>query len=227
MTRIILTTCATTMLLVASGWNARQSAAQQPPGGEQPTQAMSFFVTSVGSGKGGDLGGLTGADAHCHALAKAAGAGNKTWRAYLSTQGPNAVNARDRIGKGPWYNARGRMVARDLAHLHGDTLDLARVGNSISLATVLTENGEPVPTTPNQHDILTGSQPDGRAYSDAADHTCQNWTSSATGSAQVGHYDRRGATFISWNSAHPSRGCSMPALAESGGTGLLYCFATD
>ena len=195
---------------------------------------FSFFITSEGSGKGADLGGLAGADAHCKKLAGAVGAGAKTWRAYLSTQavdGQPAVNARDRIGQGPWHNTRGALVARDLAHLHGDTLELARVGNAVSWSTAFNEKNEPVNRAgdkPNQHDVLTGSQPDGRAYADAADHTCKNYTSSAAqGSAQVGHFDRTGGNSISWNSAHPSRGCGQENLVSTGGAGLFYCFAAD
>jgi hypothetical protein len=209
---------------------AQQSPA--PPGqtaASPPRAPMTFFVTSAGLGKGANLGGLSGADAHCQALAVAAGAGDRIWRAYLSTQGPNAVNARDRIGKGPWHNARGQAIARDLEHLHGDTLDLARVGNTLTKVTAVSEKGEPIKgvgDTPNQHDILTGTQPDGRAYTDAADHTCNNWTSDSTGAAQVGHFDRMGGGNISWNSVHPSRGCSQEALAGSGGAGLFYCFAS-
>src|SRR5689334_22559609 len=198
-------------------------AAQNPPagGGGQgrgaaPTpQPMSFFVTSVGIGNGANLGGLTGADAHCQKLAAESGregAASKTWHAYLSTQGAGAVNARDRIGNGPWYNSRGAMIAQNLGHLHGDTIEQARLGNNLSRSTVLTEkqttiNG--VGDNPNQHDILTGSQPDGRAYTDTADHTCGNWTSAAdgSGSAQLGHFDRTGGGYTSWNSAHPSLVC--------------------
>ena len=165
-------------------------AAPQGRGAQGPPQPMSFFVTSRPIGKGANLGGLAGADAHCQALATAAGAGDRTWHAYLSTQGPNAVNARDRIGEGPWYNAKGQRIAQNLAELHGDTLDLARLGNSVTRVTAMSEKGEPingVGATPNQHDMLTGSQPDGRAFTDAADHTCSNWTSeAATGSAQLG-----------------------------------------
>lgn len=203
-----------------------QPAAPQGRGG--PPQPMSFFVTSAGPGKGGNLGGLAGADAHCQSLAAAAGAGDRTWHAYLSTQGPNAVNARDRIGKGPWYNARGASVARDLEHLHGDTLDLARMGNTLTKATALSEKGEPIKgvgDTPNQHDILTGSQLDGRAYTDTADHTCNNWTSEDAGSAQVGHHDRTGGPGTSWNSVHATKGCSQAGLVSTGGAGLFYCFA--
>ena len=201
----------------------------QPQGrGNQPAQPMSFFVTSVGLGKGANLGGLQGADAHCQALAAAAGAGDRTWRAYLSTQGANAVSARDRIGKGPWFNARGQSVARDLEHLHGDTLDLARMGNTLTRATALSEKGEPIKGVgdkPNEHDILTGSQLDGRAYTDSADHTCNNWTSEDAGSAQVGHHDRTGGPGTSWNSVHATKGCSQQALVGTGGAGLFYCFA--
>ncbi|BBJ00500.1 hypothetical protein FGKAn22_21920 [Ferrigenium kumadai] len=197
-----------------------------------PVQPLSFFVTSQPVGKGADLGGLAGADAHCQKLAEAAGAGKRVWHAYLSTQAANgqpAVNARDRIGSGPWYNVRGVQVARDVAHLHGDVIESARLGNNLSRTTALTEKNEPVKGAgdkPNEHDILTGSQPDGRAYTDAADHTCGNYTSSAAeGSAQVGHFDRTGGGNISWNSAHGSRGCSQESLVKTGGAGLLYCFA--
>ena len=203
--------------------------APQGRGTQAPPQPMSFFVTSRGLGKGANLGGLAGADAHCQALASAAGAGDRTWHAYLSTQGPNAVSARDRIGEGPWYNAKGQRIAQNLAELHGDTLDLARLGNSVTRVTAISEKGDPVNgvgATPNQHDMLTGSQPDGRAYTDTADHTCSNWTSdAATGSAQLGHHDRAGGTNISWNSTHASRGCGQENLVSTGGAGLFYCFA--
>jgi hypothetical protein len=205
-----------------------QAPAQQPA--NQQRQPMTFFITSVGVGNGANLGGLAGADAQCQKLAAAAGAGNQTWRAYLSTSaadGKPAVNARDRIGNGPWYNAKGTMVARDLAQLHGDTLDLARTGNLITKANALTEKSEMVNGVgdkPNTHDILTGSQPDGRAYTDGADHTCKNWTSNGDGTAQLGHSDRNGGG-VSWNSAHPSRGCSQENLVATGGNGLFYCFA--
>ena len=192
---------------------------------------MSFFVTSVGKGDGANLGGLAGADAHCQLLAAAAGRGNVTWHAYLSTQGPNAVNARDRIGNGPWFNARGQQVAANVAQLHGDTIEQARIGNALGKQLSLTEKGaivNGVGDTPNTHDILTGSQPDGRAYTDAADHTCGNWTSNgATGIAQLGHSDKQGGGGGSWNSQHPSRGCSQPNLVSTGGAGLLYCFAVN
>ncbi len=197
---------------------------------KQARAPMTFFITSTGSGNGANLGGLAGADAHCQKLAAAVGAGDKTWRAYLSTSaadGKPAVNARDRIGAGPWHNAKGTMVARDLAHLHGDTLDLARLGNLFTKNNVITEKGDlvnGVGDKPNMHDILTGTQPDGRAYTDGADHTCKNWTSSGEGTAQVGHHDRNGGG-ISWNSTHPSRGCSQENLVGTGGAGLFYCFA--
>ena len=191
---------------------------------------MSFFVSSAGSGKGADLGGLEGADRICRTLAEAAGAGGRTWRAYLSTQGAGAVNARDRIGSGPWVNAKGVVIAKDLAELHG--------ANNLTKQTALTEKGEVVNgrgDTPNMHDILTGSKPDGTAFGDDADRTCANWTSSGKGAAMVGHSDRTGldesAPAKSWNSSHPSRGpgggCSQDDLKSTGGAGLLYCFAAD
>jgi len=195
---------------------------------------LSFFVTSEGIGQGADLGGLTGADAHCQKLATAVGAGGKTWHAYLSTQavdGQPAVNARDRIGQGPWYNVKGAAVAKSVADLHGDSLDAARLGNNLSRTTALTEKGESIKGAgdkPNQHDILTGSQTDGTAYADGADHSCKNFTSStAEGSAQVGHFDRTGGGNTSWNSAHGSKGCGQENLISTGGAGLFYCFATD
>ena len=187
---------------------------------------MSFFVTSTGSGKGGDLGGLQGADRLCQSLASAAGAGGRTWHAYLSTTGPGGVNARDRIGRGPWQNAKGVVIANDLAQLHG--------ANNLTKQTALTERGEVVNgrgDTPNQHDILTGSQPDGTAIAGSADTTCGNWTKSGEGAAMLGHSDRTGldesAPAKSWNSSHQSRGCSVDALKSTGGDGRLYCFAAD
>lgn len=200
-------------------------AAQQPPA----PQPMGFFVTSVGLGNGANLGGLAGADKHCQALATAAGS-KKTFRAYLSTQGDGAVNARDRIGKGPWYNAKGQPIATDVGHLHGDTLEQARRGNNLTKVTALSENGQTVNGVgdkPNQHDILTGSQLDGTAFPAGQDRTCRNWTSNAEGSAQVGHHDRMGGGATSWNSIHPSKGCSQDNLVATGGAGLLYCFAID
>jgi hypothetical protein len=200
---------------------------------QAPQHPMSFFVTSVGLGKGADLGGLAGADAHCQALASAAGAGNKTWRAYLSTQAKNgqpAVNARDRIGTGPWYNAKGQPISDTQSELHGDTLIEAQRGSNLFKMSALTEKGNVVNgfgDMPNTHDMLTGSQPDGRAYTDGADHTCNNWTSSGAGSAQLGHSDRTGGGNRSWNSAHASRGCSQQDLVATGGAGLYYCFAIN
>ena len=188
--------------------------------------AMSFFVTSAGSGKGGDLGGLEGADAHCAMLAKAAGSKKKQWRAYLSTEadGERGISARDRIGQGPWYNAKGVLIAKNITELH-------LYNKTILKETALNEKGEIVNgrgDKPNLHDMLTGSMDDGTAYfPDAEDHTCNNWTSSDAGSAQVGHHDRHGGGNLSWTSAHPSRGCSMEALAKTGGAGLFYCFAAD
>ena len=204
--------------------------AQAP--GPQP-HPMSFFVTSVGLGKGGDLGGLAGADAHCQQLAAAVGGGNKTWRAYLSTQarpGQPAVNARDRIGTGPWYNSKRVPISETQSELHGDTLIEAQRGSNLFKQTALNEKGEVVNgfgDMPNRHDMLTGSQPDGRAYTDNADHTCNNWTSSGMGSAQLGHSDRTGGGNTSWNSAHASRGCGQPDLVATGGAGLYYCFAVN
>ena len=204
--------------------------AQQP---KAPPPPMTFFVTSVGVGNGANLGGLAGADKHCQQLATAAGAGNRTWHAYLSTSasgGQAAVNARDRIGQGPWHNAKGGRVAQNLADLHGDTLEQARLGNTLTKATALTEKGEPVKgvgDNPNQHDMLTGSQTDGRAYTDSADHTCRNWTNNGEGTAQLGHFDRTGGPGTSWNSVHPSAGCSQESLIKTGGAGLFYCFAAN
>ncbi len=198
---------------------------------QAPAQPMSFFVTSVGLGDGANLGGLAGADAHCQSLAAAVGRGDSTWRAYLSTQGPGAVNGRDRIGNGPWYASGGRRRAsQNVGELHGDTIEQARIGNALGKVISLTEKGEPVNGVgdiPNQHDILTGSQPDGRAYTDGMDHTCNNWTSNGEGSAQVGHSDKQGGNNGSWNSSHPSRGCSQANLVGTGGAGLFYCFATN
>jgi hypothetical protein len=190
---------------------------------------MSFFVTSAGSGNGANLGGLAGADAICQKLATAAGS-TKTFHAYLSTQGPGAVNARDRIGSGPWFNARGARIAMGLADLHGDTAEQARLGNNLTKQTALTETGampKGVGDQPNEHDMLTGSQTDGRAYTDGMDHTCNNWTSSDMGTAQLGHFDRQGGGNTSWNSAHASRGCSQMALVGTGGAGHFYCFAIN
>jgi hypothetical protein len=218
---------ATCVMMLLSTSLAR---AQAP--GPQPFP-MRFFITSVPIGNGGDLGGLEGADAHCQKLAAAVGSGNKTWHAYLSTQarpGQPAVNARDRIGQGPWHNSKKLPIAADLAELNGDTIELARLGSNLFKQSALNEKGELINgagDTPNRHDMLTGSQTDGRAYADSADHTCNNWTSSGAGSAQVGHSDRTGAGNTSWNSAHPTRGCSQEALISTGGVGLFYCFAIN
>jgi hypothetical protein len=197
------------------------------------TGPMSFFISSTGSGKGADLGGLAGADALCQRLATSAGAGAKTWRAYLSvsptfasatTPAVPAINARDRIGNGPWYNAKGMLIARDVAHLHN--------GNNLGKDTALDEKGNVVKgrgDTPNEHDILTGSRADGTAFAPQTDTTCKAWTSSTEGSAIVGHHDRTGPLpenwAKSWNFSHQSVGCSQEALVRTGGSGRLYCFA--
>jgi hypothetical protein len=195
--------------------------------GQAQQAETSFFITSVGSGKGGDLGGLAGADQHCQLLAQKAGSTGKTWHAYLSTQGAGAANAKDRIGRGPWQNAKGVVIAKDVAELHGK--------NNLSKQTALTEKGEMVNgrgDTPNMHDILTGSQPDGTAFAAGEDRTCGNWTSSTKGAAMVGHHDRQGLrdddASKSWNSSHASRGpdggCSQNDLKSTGGNGMFYCF---
>jgi hypothetical protein len=204
--------------------------------GAQAQQAdMTFFVTSVGSGKGGDLGGLEGADKHCQTLAAGVGAGNKTWRAYLSTQAPklsdpNFVNARDRIGTGPWQNAKGVVIAKSVEDLHS-------ASNNLTKQTALDEKGQPVNSRadkPNKHDMLTGSRPDGTAFPGAPfpDMTCSNWTNGgADGSAMLGHHDRAGPNSsswaTSWNSAHPTLGCSQEKVRPTGGDGLFYCFAAQ
>src|SRR5262245_17394795 len=215
--------------LVVSAQNPpAQAPAGQGRGG--PPQPMSFFITSVGKGDGANYGGLAGADAYCQQLAESAGRGGVTWHAYLSTQGAGAVNARDRIGNGPWFNARGGRIGQSVAELHGDTIEQARMGVALGKQISLNEKGAPVNgvgDTPNQHDILTGSQPDGRAYTDTNDHTCGNWSSNGRGTAQLGHSDKQGGGNGSWNSAHPSRGCSQPDLVATGGAGLLYCFAVN
>jgi hypothetical protein len=217
----------------ATGWAICGAAALALACGSeaQAQDEISFFVTSVGPGNGADLGGLEGADQYCQQLAEAAGAGGRTWRAYLSTQeagGDPAINARDRIGEGPWQNAQGVVIAADLEELHGD--------NNLTKETALDERGEMVNgrgDSPNRHDILTGSQPDGTAFAGSEDRTCGNWTASgAEGAAMVGHHDRMGlrddAPSRSWNSSHPSRGgCSQEALRGTGGDGLFYCFAAD
>lgn len=189
---------------------------------------FSFFITSEGTGEGADLGGLQGADEHCQSLASAAGAEDREWRAYLSTQtadGKADIHARDRIGGGPWYNVNGDLIANNVEELHGEAAELSK-------DTALNEKGETVNgrgDSPNQHDILTGAQLDGTAFDDGSDHTCRNWTSSGEGSAQVGHHDRTGGgpNPTSWNSAHGSRGCSQENLVSTGGNGYFYCFAAD
>jgi hypothetical protein len=215
---IVLAFTAAAVVGLAGGAAAQQS-------------SMSFFVTSVGLAKGADLGGLDGADKHCQQLAQAAGAGGRTWRAYLSTQaagGQPAVNARDRIGTGPWQNAKGTVVAKDLEELHG--------ANNLTKQTALTEKGDVVNgrgDTPNKHDALTGTQTDGKAFPPNEDRTCKNWTSSTQGAAMVGHIDRQGLqdndVARSWNASHASRGpdggCSQADLRSTGGDGLFYCFA--
>ena len=223
-----------TTTLAARAQSAASASAAAASAPRALPRDFSFFLTSQPIGQGGNLGGLAGADAHCQKLAAAVGFGQRTWRAYLSTQaadGAPAVNARDRIGTGPWTNARGAVIARDIAQLHGDTIELAQLGNNLSKATVYTETGETRPgfgDKPNEHDVITGSQPDGRAYADDADHTCRNYTSSASdASTQLGHFDRAGGGNTSWNSAHKSRGCSQDNLVSTGGAGLLYCFAAS
>jgi hypothetical protein len=216
-------------LLAVAGLSAVAGCANIQPGAKN----MTFFVTSVGSGKGGDLGGLEGADRHCQSLAASAGAGDRVWRAYLSTQAPkladpNFVNARDRIGPGPWHNFNGELIARNVEELHSST-------NNLTKLTALDEKGQMVngrTERPNKHDILTGSRPDGTAFPGAPfpDMTCGNWTKSGNdGSAMTGHHDRAGpldaAWATSWNSAHPTLGCSQERVRPTGGDGLFYCFA--
>jgi hypothetical protein len=219
--RTSIRVCAASIVLVALG--CVSAPAQQ--------STLTFFVTSTGSGKGADLGGLTGADQHCQQLASAVGAGARTWRAYLSASasgGTPAVNARDRIGGGPWQNAKGVVIAKDVGELHG--------ANNLTKQTALTEKGDVVNgrgDTPNMHDMLTGSQPDGTAFAGGDDRTCGNWTRSGSeGAAMLGHHDRQGLTedppAKSWNSSHPSRGgCSQEALKSTGSNGLFYCFAVN
>jgi hypothetical protein len=218
------------LAVVLSAGSVVGQAQQAPP----QAPAMTFFVTSTGPGKGADLGGLDGADRQCQTLAQSAGAGSKTWRAYLSTQAAGnapAVNARDRIGPGPWQNFKGDVVAQSVDDLHSDN-------NKLSAQTSLTERGTMVAGmgyTPNYHDALTGSQADGRAFPTGEDKTCHNWTTSAQGAAMLGHIDRRGlrddAASKSWNASHLSRGpdggCSQNDLRSTGGNGLLYCFAAQ
>jgi hypothetical protein len=190
-------------------------------GAQQKDSGLSFFITSVGSGKGADLGGLDGADKHCQQLAAAAGAGGRTWRAYLSAGGAKSVNAKDRIGAGPWQNVKGVVVATSVADLHSDANKLSKENSLTEKGAVVNGRGD----TPNTHDILTGSNLDGTLAGDNL--TCNNWTSSGEGSAQVGHHDRQGGgqNPTSWNSAHASKGCSQDNLVATGGAGLFYCFA--
>jgi hypothetical protein len=194
----------------------------------QQTSQMSFFVTSVGPGDGANLGGLAGADRHCQMLAEKAGAKAGTWRAYLSTTasgGQPAVNARDRIGKGPWYNAKGVMVAKDVDDLHSENSKLSKENSITETGAVVNGRGD----TPNRHDILTGSSAEGRALPAGNDSTCNNWTSNSSGSANLGHHDRQGGgdAPTSWNAAHPSKGCSQENLRATGGDGLFYCFRSN
>jgi hypothetical protein len=249
------------LTILASSFVLPRLAYTQPDSISYP---MTFFVTSKPIGDGGNLGGLAGADAHCQILATEVGYGHKDWRAYLSTQdrpGQPAINARDRIGKGPWYNVHGVMISRDLAHLHGDTIELARLGNNLTKQSGLTEKGQIVPglndyqengwldtewdfvkTTPysNRHEVLTGSQPDGTAFSSELDYTCDNWISNKDPdelrvmgeaenkpNAQIGFPDRNGGGNGSWNSSHGTRGCSQYALPMTHGVGLFYCFAAN
>lgn len=196
----------------------------------QAPATLSFFITSAGSGDGANLGGLAGADAMCQKLGAAAGAGNRTWRAYLSAKADGAqpaVNAKDRIGTGPWYNAKGVMVAQNVADLHSENNKLGKDGSLTEKGAVWNGRGD----TPNMHDILTGSRPDGTAYAPAPNLTCSNWTSSGDGAAMVGHHDRTGLVTdpwaLSWNASHQTRGCGQEALKSTGGAGLFYCFAAD
>jgi hypothetical protein len=212
---------------------ATVAGAQNPAPAQQPAAPMTFFITSVGKGDGANLGGLTGADQQCAALAQATGAqlpAGRTWHAYLSATGPDGkpIHARDRIGAGPWHNAKGALIAATVADLHGD---IVRDRNQINKTNALTEKGQPVNgvgDTPNMHDMLTGSDTEGRALPGTADTNCNNWTSnSATGSAMLGHHDRTGGGNTSWNAAHPSRGCGQANLVATGGAGLFYCFAAN
>lgn len=219
----VLAAFALASLSLSAASYAQQGGAKK---GDAPKK-MSFFVTSAGMGKGADLGGLAGADKHCQSLAQAAGAGNRTWRAYLSTSasgGARAVNARDRIGRGPWHNAKGELIANNIEDLHQSA--------NLTKQTAITEKGAIVNgrgDTPNMHDMLTGSDSQGRAFPSGIDTTCGNWTRSGEGSAQLGHSDRLGlredVAAKSWNHTHPSIGCSQDALRRTGGAGMFYCFA--
>jgi len=215
----LLSACAPTM-----------PAAPAAPAAKASTSVMSFFITSANPGQGADLGGLAGADAHCQKLGRSAGAGDKTWRAYLSTTlagGNPAVHARDRIGRGPWLNAKGMMMAASVDDLHGPNNKLSKQNSLTEKGEIISGRVDPV----NMHDILTGSTADGRADTSAADTTCGNWTKSGEGSAIVGHHDRAGLDDLppakSWNMSHPTSGCGMDALKATGGGGLFYCFAVN
>jgi hypothetical protein len=231
------------IVIAAADVALAQSGAPAPAADKVPSSLMTFFVTSEPIGNGGNLGGLAGADAHCQKLASAVGAGNRSWRAYLSTQarpGQPAVNARDRIGNGPWFHPKERVLdylnrrlSRPLvkSEIHGDTLLEAQRGSNMSKEFALTEKGDLVngigDPLPTRHDMLTGSQTDGRAFPPDMDRTCNNWTSNAQGAAQVGHSDRIGNGNQSWNSSHATTGCSQNDLVAAGGAGLFYCFAVD
>lgn len=209
MSKMVSVFVAISVVLLSSGLALGQGQEQQP---------MTFFITSNGSGEGADLGGLAGADALCQELAASVGAGDLTWRAYLSTQGPNAVNARDRIGSGPWHNALGTVIGNNVDELHG-------MAHRFTVMTVVDERGRRIPGSgyvPNRHDVLSGTQPDGTAYAAGDDMTCNNWTSSGDGNVRLGHHDR-----AAWNSAHDSQGCSQEQLRATGGDGLFYCFAAQ
>ena len=215
----------TALPLIGQGQGGQGGGRQGGP----PPMPMGFFITSTPM-NGANLGGLAGADKHCQTLAAAAGAGSREWRAYLSTQGPGAVNARDRIGTGPWANAKGQVIAKDLAHLHGDTVELAQLGNNLGAHDGVDREGR-AGQRPGRA-AESARHPDrlddgGRAFTDGMDHTCSNYTSNADGmgSVQVGHHDRSGGGNTSWNSAHGSRGCSQPNLVATGGNGYIYCFA--
>ena len=199
-----------------------------PVSAQNASPKMSFFITSTGPGNGADLGGLAGADARCQQLAASVGVGNKTWHAYLSTQAAGstpAVNARDRIGSGPWYNSKGVEVAKNVGDLHSKNNNLKKDTSISEKGEILNGRGD----NPNTHDILTGSQTNGTAYPTGADHTCNNWTSSGEGSAELGHHDRQGGGDdpTSWNAAHASKGCSQANLVSTGGAGRFYCFAVN
>jgi hypothetical protein len=218
------------MMIFAIAATALGSAAVLAAQAPQPQQPMSFFVASTVPGTG-NLGGLAGADQICQNLAAAAGAGNKTWHAYLSQEQQGntpRVNARGRIGAGPWYNAKGQLIASNVADLHGDQ---QRDRNNVRKLMALTEKGDQVNGVgdmPNQHDMLTGSDSDGRAFVDGLDHTCNNWTSATDQNrAMLGHHDRQGGNNTSWNAAHMSQGCSAPTLVRTGGAGRFYCFAIN